>query len=93
MYETIKKFLNKYNILYEVKEAETCNVNMLTASRAVVTRPPMVILHLSNPSFRELVEQDGRLDEEAELRMRYPAVANAYEQYQLIIGLVKNNKL
>lgn len=40
--------------------------------------------------YKDYISQSSKQDEEEKLRERHPSLDNAYQQYQMILGLVKN---
>lgn len=99
---TIEDFAQRYGAKIDLRQDRISSYNYMgTASDYLNTRyydtdRNNVEISLSMRSFEHLLEMDNQAEEEyqkhreeARIRMQYPAVADAYHKYKMLLELCK----
>lgn len=93
-HKSFRDFVQKYNVRELYAES---NPGSLYGNYYSDPYQQIVNISLSKPAFDHLIKNDHHSDEvyqqarkEAMLRSRYPALQNAWDQYQMLLALMEN---
>ena len=87
--DVIYKFANRYGITRLEIEDDIQYVDTFYHRTPYVAGPSMVKLKMPLQQITELAVLDLRLEEEYYIRRDNPAVADAYDKYQMLLALCK----
>lgn len=100
MSDFYKSFMNKYRVKHvqvsRDRDYETINYGYNQTASYYADREELIEMELTRSGFEDLVKIDREYDniweeqrDEAYLRRTYPAVAEAYSKYRMLLELYK----
>lgn len=89
--DTISGFSRKYRIsgIEARRNTRTLDLGYGGLTREYVTGPSEVDLTIEREGLMTLIKLDKKAEEEYNIRMNNPAVADAYDKYQMLLALCK----
>lgn len=87
--EQIYKFTGKYGVTKIEIEEDIQYFDTWRDRRAFCGGPTMISMKIPQQKLMELVNIDNEAEEEYNIRMSNPVVADAYDKYQMLLALVR----
>lgn len=87
--EKIYKFTGKYGVTKIEIEEDVQYFDTYRERVAYRAGPTMIKLKIPQNKLMELINIDNTAEEEYHIRMSNPAVADAYDKYQMLLTLVR----
>ena len=87
--EMVYKFTGKYGVTQVEIEEDVRYFETYSTRHSYCAGPTMVKMKIPQNKLMEIILVDSKAEEEYNIRMNNPAVADAYNKYQMLLALVR----